>query len=309
VFLKHLLFYHSKPLIIIFTAIKSIMVSPSLRPLNLQDYAWEQSSQNPALWQRRALAGECVWLPRPKEYHEIFISASLVLESPTSLPILKAAASHSWQLLRFEVPELHVQIICRDDGRQYMKYQTPKDPDEVNQWVHRTFVFEQHSSLQFHELRDQVVSMKASHDSDKAFLLFRVGEEDRDEPVKNVQLMLPVDHQVADGIGIRILLGRYLTLLASSLGQPSNLTHKEINWSESSKNLSTPWISVMNEHQVTSGPEYERASEENREFLHEKMVHPFPSSSNNHCLTSPRITTMAFPFSKPLSHQPRKSIS
>src|SRR6266487_1746412 len=157
------------------------MVSAVL-PLNPQDYAWEQSSQDPALWQRRALAGECMWLPRPKEYHEIFISATLVLESPTSLRILKAAAKHSWQLLRFEVPELDVQVTCGDDGRQYMKYQTPHDRGAIHQWISRTFAFEQETcSLGFQGLRDMALLMKAGLDLDKAFLLMHAElEEDHD---------------------------------------------------------------------------------------------------------------------------------
>ena len=77
--------------------------------------------------------------------------------------------------------------------------------------------------------------------------------------------------QITDGIGIRILLGRYLSLLSEAY-RVNILAKKEINWEDSAQNLSHPWISILNKEQVHSGPDYEGRAERNREIVFEKMV-------------------------------------
>jgi hypothetical protein len=246
-------------------------------PIDPAGYAWKQSHDTPSLWRRRALAGDSLWLARPNEVHDMFISASLILDTPLSLSALEVAAKRSWQRLRFEVPELGVDATCGEDGVPYLQYQIAND-QTIAKWTSRTFAFERsHSALEFQKLRDLIISKKRAQDLDMAFLLFRV-ETAGDSEVVSMQLMLNVDHQATDGIGIRIILGKYLNLLASLISDPAS--GPNYNWQESHKNLSPPWIAVMNEHQAISGPSYDRASGENRDALLDTMVilHSHPNS-------------------------------
>jgi len=82
--------------------------------------------------------------------------------------------------------------------------------------------------------------------------------------------MLNVDHQVSDGIGTQMLLGRYLVLLAVYINNPQELD--SINWTESYRHLSPPWITIMNGEQVLSGDAYIRQAAENQEALLNTMV-------------------------------------
>src|ERR1700709_2124303 len=102
--------------------------SPRLDP---SSYKWEQSSATPSVWQRRALSGECMWIPRRKEYHEIFVCGALTLEKPITAFRLRLAVKSAGRRLRFEVPELVARAGYGLDGEGYVRYVTAKDNDEV----------------------------------------------------------------------------------------------------------------------------------------------------------------------------------
>ncbi|KAH9214188.1 hypothetical protein DL95DRAFT_446705 [Leptodontidium sp. 2 PMI_412] len=249
--------------------------------LNPSHYTWQQSPQDPSLWQRRALSNECMWLPRPKDLHELFTCTSIALNSPIPRPTLDSAAARAWQILRFQVPELALttHASCSKDGAGagdravYMQYRPPQSQVEVDAWIDWTSHFECGRDVQeFKGLRAKVLLMKRGHDSDKTFLLLRAqNQNESNDFVKNVQIMLYVDHQVTDGTGIKIVLGKYLSILASALNNPPEILQDEIKWEESYKNLSPPWIQHMNEDQVTSGPEYNEMAARNRDNILEKL--------------------------------------
>ncbi|KAH7397862.1 15-O-acetyltransferase Tri3-domain-containing protein [Cadophora sp. MPI-SDFR-AT-0126] len=256
-----------------------------LSPLDPSMYSWRQSLLSPSQWHRLALSNECMWFSRPKDPHELFICTLITLNRPISPPTLTSAASLAWQILRFQVPELGVDATCTEDGAVYMQYRMLHSQAEVDAWVDRTSHFENgRDALTFKELKTKGLSKKCGHDSDKTFLLLysqatRNGEDDR---VENVQVMLYADHQVMDGTGLKILLGKYLSLLASALKEPTELQQDEIKWSESYKNLSKPWIQHMNDDQVISGPEYEGTVTRNQDIiLNELKLNPgLPLSQN-----------------------------
>lgn len=77
---------------------------------------------------------------------------------------------------------------------------------------------------------------------------------------EGVWFLLNVDHVVADGIGVRILAGRWLKLLAEEMGSAAV-------GNDEAKCLPPPWTEVMNRQQTTSGPEFVSAVRRQREFL------------------------------------------
>ncbi len=56
---------------------------------------WRLSGNNPALWQREALAGENLWVLQPKEVREMFPGGSFVLSEPSNLHRFTSAARHA----------------------------------------------------------------------------------------------------------------------------------------------------------------------------------------------------------------------
>ena len=90
--------------------------------------------------------------------------------------------------------------------------------------------------------------------------------------VKDVDLILNGEHQITDGIGIRIMLSKYLSILATNFLKPTSPQETRVNWGKSFKFLTPPWICFMDEKQVLSGPEYEKAVVWNQQVLLKKMV-------------------------------------
>ena len=241
-------------------------------PLDPSTYEWTKSACRPGQWRRPALAGESLWIPRPKDYHEMFIGGSLALSSVVPPSALTLAAKFAWRRLRFEVPELVVSAVYGTEENAYMQYQVPSSEEEVNQWIERTTSFEcGKQSLAFQELLENIREKKAGHDSDQVFLFLHPVVKDKSDRVKRVDFLLNADHQITDGIGIRILLDQFLALLAESLSSHLAAT-EELNWQQSVTNLTSPWIGLMNEEQLLSGPDYDRAVAANEDILFQKMV-------------------------------------
>jgi hypothetical protein len=214
-----------------------------------------------------------MWIPRPKDLHELFISGTLKLETLVENSRLRSAARKAWRRLRFDFPELVVRGVCLD-GETYMRYQTPKGEEEVSEWIQRTACFDQgREGLDFEGLRQKVLLKKQASDSEPAYLLLYSELESGDGPgVSRLHVMLNVDHEITDGIGARILFGNYLSLLASCLSTPSDDAPELIDWEKTSNNLSKPWITIMNDEQLLAGPEYEEKVQWNKSMLLERMV-------------------------------------
>jgi 15-O-acetyltransferase Tri3 len=249
------------------------MLSILSQPLVPADYQWKQSRKSPELWQRRALANEAMWLARPKASRDLFLFTSLVLRSPILRSTLKFAAESAWQQLRYEVPELALKGACQREGKAYMQYQTPQTQEDVSEWVERTSAFDWGEQRQdFEDLLEKILK-KRGHNAENVFLFSHVQTSAGNFVLVNrVQLMIYVDHQVTDGIGARILLGRYLLLLASSITTSLNPPEFRFNWEESYNNLSAPWICLMNDNQALSGTKYNENALWNQDILGEQMV-------------------------------------
>ncbi|KAE8453422.1 hypothetical protein EG329_010283 [Mollisiaceae sp. DMI_Dod_QoI] len=271
-------------------------------PLKPESYLWKPISHEPLVWQRPALAGECMWIPRPKELRELFVCSSLTLNSPIPRETFNARVRQAWRLLRFKVPELGVSTTCGEDGKLYMQYHTPKN-QEVEEWIDRTHYCQSGEyKRDFEIVRGTLLAIKQGRNSDNSLLLSRAIHEKGAELVKHSQIMICVDHQVADGIGARILFGKFLALLASSLGIGPVAAETEIKWEDSYHNLSQPWICFMNADQILSGSKYEETAANNREVLLNQMKNnpglplletPRPPTQETHFITLSTAQTAA----------------
>jgi hypothetical protein len=69
--------------------------------------------------------------------------------------------------------------------------------------------------------------------------------------------MLYLDHQVTDGVGARILLGKCLDFFASALrveGQP--MLREKMDWNRAHENLSPPWIALVGDKKLCKRDDY-----------------------------------------------------
>lgn len=245
-------------------------------PLNPESYSWQQSSLDASIWLRPALAGECMWTQRPRELRKIFLCGSLTLNTPISPRTFSACVRRAWKLLRFKTPELGVRTIRGTNEKFFIQYHTIDDR-EAQEWVDRTHSCQNGSQERdFEELRNTLLAEKQSQSSDNAFILSSAILEDGAEVLEHTQIMICIDHQIADGIGTRIVLGKFLQLLADSLGTAPDSTETGLNWEESRQNLSPPWICCMNDHQLISGPEYKATAAANRDVILNQMVIQHP---------------------------------
>jgi hypothetical protein len=256
----------------------------SVRSLESADYQWkrllsqgsrdgqQQSRESPTLWQRRPLANEAMWLARPKDSRDLFVYASLNFKSPILRSRLSSAIESAWKQVRFDVPELELTTRTSvEDGNRYMQYQTPLNEEDVDKWVKRTSTFEFAVQCQgFGSLRKKTLEKKRRHDLDNIFLFSQaVVQAENFVLVYKLQLMIYVDHLITDGIGARILLGRYLSHLASSI---STSFQFKPNWLENHDRLSPPWICLMDSKQKLSGTEYEKNALWNQDIILNHMV-------------------------------------
>jgi 15-O-acetyltransferase Tri3 len=244
----------------------------STRSLNSADYRWKLSRESPTLWQRRPLANEAMWLARPKDSRDLFVYASLSFKPSILSSTLSSASECAWKQVRFDVPELEITTRAgAENGSVHIEYQAPINEADVDDWVKRTSTFEFAGQRQgFEGLREKTIEKKRKHNGENSFLLSQaVVESDNIEQVHTLQLVIYVDHLITDGIGARILLGRYLSHLASSISNPFQF---KPNWSENHDRLSPPWICLMNPQQNLSGIQYEKDALWNQDVIFNYMV-------------------------------------
>ena len=206
----------------------------------------------------------------------MFLSGTLIFHQRTSSEALTAAAESAWRQLRFKHPQL-VARAAYLAGEAYMFCEIPEKHREVDAWVSQTIsVGQSVQKLGFPALREKLLERKGGLDSEASFLLLNVirdqGGCEGEDAAMCVEFVFNVDHQVTDGIGIRILLSRYLSLLAGALSRSQSLLDREFEWRCSAENLSVPWVAVMNDKQEVSGVEYERLVKSNQSFMFQQLA-------------------------------------
>jgi hypothetical protein len=173
-------------------------------------YQWNQSDNDCSLLRRRPLAGESHWLSQPREFREMFLSGNLTFSFPVTLSHLRSATGEFWRRLRFNHPEMAVETENGKSSYRFLQYRVLNDDTEVIEWVNRTLCVESGLQLSdFGTLRKSIVTWKTeSNNVDKAVLLLHEQTESNSHgDITHLGFILNMNHQVTDGIGIRILLG------------------------------------------------------------------------------------------------------
>jgi hypothetical protein len=219
--------------------------------LDITGYSWLRSHTDQSTWHRRTLGAESTWILQLREYRQIFIAATLALYSPVSAVI--------------------------EDDWSYLQYQALRDDVEAQAWLKDTVILEGGPLLDFHELRDKIMHGRREDDPFLTHILVHSKSEDESRSlVQRCEIMLNVEHSIRDGIGARILFGKFLACLAESISKPTKYAWNEDSWKDSGRKLTVPWIEVMNDNQAVSGPEYATHVAKNRVNLSKMVNNLFP---------------------------------
>ena len=107
-----------------------------------------------------------------------------------------------------------------------------------------------------------------------ASILYLHGLKDGlDSRVSKVEFLLNLDHTITDGIGIRILAGKFLRNFARELGRSHDQKYSRyqvnFDWKYAEKvtDPPLPWTELMNGDQLTAGESYREAVQRQWNFL------------------------------------------
>ncbi|KAG9239170.1 hypothetical protein BJ875DRAFT_244575 [Amylocarpus encephaloides] len=247
-------------------------------------YAWTPHDSWPGVSRRATLSSESLWVSRPRDAREIFVSGEVTVSAAGTAEArdVEAAARRAWRRLRFEVPELGVEG-GEEDGETAMRYVNPRVED-VEAWVQRSLFFSHGTrALDFAGLKRGVLLRKGESEDPVVLLLHfhpaRVGAEDG----RRLSIMMNTDHLVTDGVGTRILFGKFLGVFAKYLSSSNegkeggkgdgkvSVAEEDFEWRESWRNLSPPWINILSTAPDLSVKKVEETVAYHRDIFMNKM--------------------------------------
>lgn len=268
------------------------MTSP-FKSLDPSRYQWIQSHEDPQIWRRRALAGENLWLQRTGEIRQLFLGANISL-SPLPRDTLRTAARNAWSHLATANPHITIRPLLESSRERlggvperFVEFHMPTEGRskagsydtssfKLEAWVRGTIFHEPSDSvlLGFDDLRRNLMGRVRGQENMASILLHEIADKSHPDDCSQLETMLFADHLMTDGIGIRILLGSFLSLFAEELAGlgGSVISKPPAELSLSIERLAQPWCSLMNHNQVVSGEEFEAAVKAQEKFLLSDIV-------------------------------------
>ncbi|KAF7441234.1 hypothetical protein PC9H_001583 [Pleurotus ostreatus] len=179
-----------------------------------------------------------------KGEQNLFIGAHVNVSATISRSQLTNSARATWLWLRYHVPAIATSIVPDDEGTSCLVYK-PANEAEVNEWANRTFIVSQHPQADVEPLRLKLGEEKIpSKDGLQtwAHLVLTPGS-DR-EPASKFGFLVRTHHAPFDGVGLKIMLNRYLIQLAKHLGS-SDVPQSPLQWGSEASNLAPAVYNVL----------------------------------------------------------------
>jgi hypothetical protein len=226
-----------------------------------------------SIWRRPTFNSERYWIAKPQVDREIYLIGDVKIIDPRRIAEIQKSAQVAWMRLAFDYPEVTLKGKVDSNGG-WLEYFVPEDAIESARWVRKTLFVGVTGSLvpTFEEKIARANKDWKSNDGrlqEAAYLhLCVVHGQDKEDTIDNLGFVLRFDHLCTDGIGARILAGKFFTLLALYLDPVMH--NRGMEWRVDAKsNLSPIWPGLMNKKQVMTGETYENAVKrmrENRRF-------------------------------------------
>ncbi|KAF9494103.1 hypothetical protein BDN71DRAFT_1507998 [Pleurotus eryngii] len=179
-----------------------------------------------------------------KGEQNLFVGAHVNVSATVSGSQLTNAARATWLWLRYHVPVIATSIVPDDEGTSRLVYK-PANEAEVNEWASRTFIVSQHPQADAEPLRLKLGEEKISSEDGLqtwAHLVLTPGS-DRD-PITKFGFLVRTHHAPFDGVGLKILLNRYLIQLAKHLGS-TDVPQSPLQWGSEVANLLPAVYSIL----------------------------------------------------------------
>jgi hypothetical protein len=116
------------------------MIPPQTRTLDDSKYQWKQSQDDPALWQREALAVENLWPLKPKEVRELFLGVELLLFELIDAARISSATQEAWKELRIRHPDIALTARVQSGGKRLLEFHVPQSNHDIQKLVERTLM-------------------------------------------------------------------------------------------------------------------------------------------------------------------------
>ena len=214
----------------------------------------------------------------------LYLYGALAFMNPVQISRFVECAKQAWLMLRWLHPEVclepylpgvHDTVGHGDDigGIRKMCCSIPSNLEEATEWADASLSFDfardpesGTSGNAIKGLRGRVADLRGER-VPPVVLRFAARLKDKGEQEKmlgEIQYAFCVDHACTDGVGVYMVAGKYLALLAEQL---SDSISKELDWAKCVDNLPMPWIGVMNSEQRTDGAGFAK----NVNLLQEKI--------------------------------------
>lgn len=223
---------------------------------NYARYAWRKSDADPAIVVREAAGGERYEDFLNRYVHgaqNLFLGVQLALATPVEHDAFLRAARSAWIALRHAVPSIALTTKQDADDNTLMTYHVANTLAEATAWAEHTVQsVSDHANLDALrvELGKRTIPDAHGHQT----FLYIIPQSSTEFGV-----LLHTHHTPMDGAGTKIVLTRFLAILAKYIGDQELATKdiSSLSWGQEADNLLPAYSEVVNADQPLTGPLYE----------------------------------------------------
>ncbi|KAJ7638213.1 hypothetical protein FB45DRAFT_902275 [Roridomyces roridus] len=174
----------------------------------------------------------------------LFFAAYLDFAEPQAVSTVLAAARAAWLSLRYQIPIVATSIQVDDSSTPRLEYRVG-DAAQVNKWADRTLVVNCRPVLDLNRFREELgAQMVPSVSGDQTWMhIVMTPASLSSSRVSQLGFILHTHHAPIDGMGSRIVVNRYLTEFAKSLGDDGK--EPALQWGGEVENLTPAVFNVL----------------------------------------------------------------
>lgn len=216
-------------------------------------YIWRSSLDDPAYHFREAWGTEAIhdiWNRYNHAEQNLFLGVNITLATPTAISEVLERARDAWVALRFSTPIIAAHTEHDKTDNTFITYRDAADAADAHAWARRTVRFHE-TPKDLDDLRF-VVGQKPipEENGDQTFIYF-ISHSDTSYGV-----LMHTSHVPFDGAGTKIIMNRFLNMLARYLADPSLAASEKFSWGMEAANLTPAARQVLGPNESPEGSEY-----------------------------------------------------
>lgn len=254
-------------------------------PIKVDEYRWQSPPNDPTLRVRRTCATEAMFGIQASNQlgeNDFFIAATVHFHAPFSgseiftLRDLERKTQSSLVQLRVSQPQVAVTLSWDKQGKCLLQYRAPKDMDEVHHWA-ASIVTAEANLCSPMELRDQVEEKKkqrASMSNSNAIMVYisaPVSALNTALENSEIHYLFRFSHCLFDGIAARQVATMLFQNLVAEISVSSVSKHEDIDWKQSTSNVTPAFVELMDSQQDLSGPRFDRTVHDHMALMKKKV--------------------------------------